>query len=269
VNPKTPSNTLFFIGAGPGESKYLTREGQEALEQCKVVFAVEPYQETYAPLLAGKEVRDPFERVFNEITGDIEDCLVRGSVGILIPGDLAVFSPFLPLLEQFEGRSRVIAGVGTLNAAAAILKRTLVMPGISHSVILTSPKQIEKDGGVEEIGHLAKAAGTMVLFMNNRPLEQLSAELSEGFPPDTPVAIVSRAGMAGEKTYSATLSTMARVVGSDDIFGLESGDPSLALVVVGTVLTARSDPGSWDRRKKSFWDRRKSGSREKSDGEME
>ncbi len=251
------NHTVYFIGAGPGDPKYLTREGEEALQGCKVVYGFEPYPETFASLLTGKEVKDPFERTFLEITDDIKECLERGDVGILIPGDLAVFSPFLPLVEYFEGDSRIIAGVGTLNAAAALLRRTLVMPGVSHSVILTSPKRIEKDVGVEEIGQLAKATGTMILFMNDRPLAQLSAELSEGFSPETPVAIVSRVGLDGEKIYRATLSTMAGAVGSDDIFGLESGDPSLALILVGEVLQASSDPGSWDRRKERFWDRKR------------
>ena len=250
-------HTVYFIGAGPGDPGYLTREGEEALRGCGMVYAVDPYPETFKPLLRGKEVRDPFERVFKEITADIREYLGRGNVGILIPGDLAVFSPFLPLAEYFEGNSRIIAGVGILNAAAALLRRTLVMPGVSHSVILTSPKRIEKEGGAEEIGQLAKAAGTMILFMNDRPLAQLSVELSEGFSPETPVAIVCRAGLEGEKIYRATLSTMAEAVGSDDIFGLESGDPSLALVLVGEVLQAPSDPGSWDRRKERFWERKR------------
>jgi precorrin-4/cobalt-precorrin-4 C11-methyltransferase len=252
-------NTVYFIGAGPGDPKYLTLEGKKALERCAVVYAVETYRETYALLLQGKDIRDPFERFFNEITDDIREDLLLGNVGVLVPGDFAVFSPFLPLVEHFEGRSRVVAGVGTLNASAALLKRTLIMPEVSRSVILTSPKHLENEAGAQELERLAKTAGTLVLFMNNRPLEQLSAELLQGFSHDTPVAIVSRAGMVGEKIYSATLSTIAGVVGSDDIFGLESGDPSLALVLVGAALTARSDPASWDRRKESFWDRRRKG----------
>jgi precorrin-4/cobalt-precorrin-4 C11-methyltransferase len=250
-------NTVYFIGAGPGDPKYLTLEGREALIQCAVVYAVDPYPETFASLLVDKIVKDPFDMFFEEIALDVKENLSRGSVAFIVPGDLTVFSPFLPLVEHLGDRTHVVAGVGIVNAAAALLKRTLVMPGISHSIVMTSPKHTDKSGEPDELSRLAKAAGTMVLFMNNRPLDQLSGELSEGFAPDTEVAIVSRIGMEGEKTYRATLSTMAEVVGSDDIFGLESGDPSLALVLVGDVLSARSDPGFWDKRKKQFWDRRK------------
>ena len=250
-------NTVYFIGAGPGDPKYLTIEGRDALSGSNLVYAIDPYVDTFAELLQSKHVKDPFEMFFDEITADIAESLSLGDVSFLVPGDMTVFSPFLPLVEHFGENACVIAGVGTLNAAAALLKRTLDMPGISHSIVLTSPKHIEKRGYADELSRLAEAAGTMVLFMNNRHLDQLAEELSEGFSPDTSVAIVSRIGMEGEKVYRATLSTMADVVGTDDIFGLESGDPSLALVLVGNVLTAQSDPAFWDKRKEKFWDKKK------------
>ncbi|UCG37967.1 MAG: hypothetical protein JSV00_07120, partial [bacterium] len=231
--------------------------GARALEGCALVYAVDPYPETFSALLQGKEVRDPFQRVFKEMVAEVEEGLADSDVAFLVPGDLTVFSPFLPLVERFGARARVIAGVGVLNAAAALLKRTLDMPGVSHTILLTSPKHIDRNAQDGELARLARAAGTMVLYMNNRPLEQLAGELSEGFDPDTPVAIASRLGMEGERIYRATLATMASTVGGDDIFGLASGEPSLAIILVGEVLEAPSDPVFWDRRKERFWDRKK------------
>lgn len=253
------SHPVFFIGAGPGNVKYLTIEGKEALAECSLVYAVAPYPETFRALLAGKTVRDPFERVFDELVAEIEEAARTAPVGFLVPGDMTVFSPFLPVVEHFSERSRVIAGVGTLNAAASLIRQTLDMPGISHSVVLTSPKHIDKNGDPEELDRLARTAGTLVLYMNNRPLDQLAGELSGGFGPDTPVAIASRVGMEGEKIYRCTLSTMAAAVGEDDIFGMVSGDPSLAIIIVGDVLEEKSDPAFWNKRKEKFWNRKKKG----------
>ena len=248
---------VYFIGAGPGDVKYLTLEGSEALARCSLVYAVDPYPETFARLLSGMTVLDPFKRVFDELTEEVKEAARSAPVGFLVPGDITVFSPFLPIVEHFAQGSRVIAGVGALNAAAALIKQTLDMPGVSHSVVLTSPKHIDKAGDAMDLGRLAKAGGTMVLYMNNRPLEQLAEELSGGFESDTPAAILSRVGMEGEKVYRCTLSTMAEVVGEDDIFGLVSGDPSLAIIIVGDVLNARSDPAFWNKRKEKFWNRKK------------
>jgi len=250
-------HTVYFIGAGPGAPGYLTLDGKDALAGCLVVYALDPFPETFARFLGGKEVRGPLEYGFKEIIRDVEKFLAHGDVAFLVPGDMAVFSPFLPILEHFDNRARVIAGVGTMNAAAAVLKKTLEIRGISHSVVLTSPKRFDEEGGQEEFSRLAKGAGTMVLFMNNRPLAQLSQELAVEFSPETPVAVVSHIGLEGERVYKGTLSSIDEVVGGDDIFGLESGDPSLALVIVGGVLDARSDPAFWDRRKDQFWKRKR------------
>ncbi|MDF1536560.1 MAG: SAM-dependent methyltransferase [bacterium] len=250
-------HSVYFIGAGPGDPRYLTLEGSDALSNCTVVYAMDPYPETFRRFLAGKEVRDPFDRVFREIVEEVEEGLTNAPVGFLVPGDITAFSPFLPLVERFGERARVIAGVGIINAAAALLKKTLDMPGVSHAIVLTSPKHIDKSGDTRQMGQLARAAGTMVLYMNNRPLDQLAAELSEGFEPDTPAAVVSRIGLSGEKVYRGTLATIAAVVGEDDIFGLVSGDPSLAIVLVGDVLEVPSDPAFWDKRKEKFWDRKR------------
>ena len=252
-------NLVYFIGAGPGHPKYLTLEGQEALGKCGLVFALPPYPETFREHLTGKRIEDPFSFVFSEIRQKVKNGLEGGSVGFLVPGDLTIFSPFFSLVQHFGDRSRVIAGVGVVNAAAAHLKRTLDMPRVSHSVVLTSPKRIGNENAPEMLGKLASSTDTMILYMNNRPLDQLMEELAPGFGPDTPVAIVFRVGLDGEKVYRGTAATIADVVGPEDIFGIESGKPSMGIILVGEVLEADSDPSFWDRRKERFWDRRRRG----------
>ncbi len=250
-------NQVYFIGAGPGDVKYLTLEGKEALRKCGLVYAVDPYPDTFAALLEEKIVYDPFERVFEELIEEIQEALPSSPVAFLVPGDMTVFSPFLPIVEHFDQRSQVIAGVGILNASAALLKHTLDMPDVSHSVLLTSPKYLDKDGDRMELEHRTKATGTLVLYMNKQPLIKLAKDLSGRFEPDTPVAILSCVGMPDEKLYECTLATMADTVGEEDIFGLVSGDPSLAIIIIGNVLKARSDPEFWNKSKERFWDRKK------------
>ncbi|GBE15345.1 precorrin-4 C(11)-methyltransferase [bacterium BMS3Abin14] len=250
-------NMVCFIGAGPGHSKYLTLEGAEALRHCRLVFALPPYPETFREHLAGKRIEDPFRLVFSEIKQEVETALGHGSVGFLVPGDLTLFSPFFSLVEYFGDRARVIAGVGVINAATALLKRTLDLPRVSHSVVFTSPKRIGKENAGAMLGTLSSSTDTMILYMNNRPLSQLMEELAPGFGPDTPVAIVFRVGLAGEKVYRGTAATIADVVGDDDVFGLESGKPSMGIILIGDVLEAHSDPSFWDRRKDLFWDRQR------------
>ncbi len=247
---------VYFIGAGPGDPKYLTLEGREALRECNFVFAMPPYPETFAEFVDGKNLADPFEYDFKKIDHEVNRQLKNGSVGFIIPGDMMIFSPFLPLVDWFGERSRVIAGVGILNAAAALLKRTLDMTSVSHCVVLTSPKHIDRDGKKGELARLAALSGTLVLYMNNRPISQLVSELGDSYASETPAAVIYRIGLPEEKVYRGTVATIADVVGDDDLFGLESGEPSMAIIIIGDVLTSRSDPNFWDRRKKQFWDKR-------------
>ncbi len=253
---KKNQNRVYFIGAGPGDPKYLTLEGRDALRECNFVFAMPPYPETFADFLKGKDLADPFEYDYKKIDQEVNRQLENGPVGFIIPGDMTVFSPFLPLVDLFGERSKVIAGVGILNAAASLLRRTLDMASVSHCVVLTSPKHIDRDGEEGELARLAALSGTLVLYMNNKPISQLVSEIGDGYSPETPVAVIYRIGLPEEKVYRGTVDTIADVVGDDDIFGLESGEPSMAIIIIGDVLVAESDPKFWDRRKKQFWDKR-------------
>ena len=254
---KSEDRWVYFVGAGPGALRYLTLEGKAALEESALIYAFDPYPETFASLIGDRTVRDPFAYGFKEITAQVEKAMEEGSVAFLVPGDMTVFSPFLPLVQHFGERSRVIAGVGIVNAASALLKRTLEMPSVSSKVLLTSPKHMDRQEEAGSLGRLASLGGTMVLYMNNRPMARLAAELAEGYPPDTPVAVAYRIGLPEERIYHGTLATISDAVGKDDLFGLESGDPSMGIVIVGAVLTAPVDPSFWDSRKEKFWDRKK------------
>jgi len=192
---------VYFIGAGPGDPKYLTLEGAAALKECIYVFAMPPYPETFSHLFAGKDVADPFKFDFASIDEVVRNNLVEGSVGFIVPGDMTVFSPFLSLAEWYGERSVIIAGVGVLNAAAALLERTLDMASVSHLVVQTSPKHIDREGDAEELQKLAALGGTMVLYMNNKPLTDLVDELGDSRDPATPVAVLFRIGLPEEKVY--------------------------------------------------------------------
>lgn len=252
---KQKHHKVYFIGAGPGGPKYLTLEGAEALKNCVFVFAMPPYPETFSEFLVNKEIADPFKYDFAAIDEKVRDELEKGSVGFIIPGDMTVFSPFSALVEWYGDRSRVIAGVGVLNAAAALLARTLDMASVSHVVVQTSPKHIDREGEKGELARLAALGGTLVLYMNNKPLSDLVEELGDSRDPATPVAVLYRIGLPEERVYRGTIYDIARIVGDDDLFGLRSKEPSMAVIIIGEVLTAVSDPEFWNKRKEQSWDK--------------
>jgi precorrin-4/cobalt-precorrin-4 C11-methyltransferase len=235
---------IHFVGGGPGDPGLIAVKGLELLKASALVLAPGFYKDTYAEYLAGKEYFDPFDFHFTEVTGRIEGCLAAGHDAVLlVPGDLAMFSPVQSIIDRFRRDADFVPGISTLNAAASVLGRTFDLPGVSHTTIATSPKTIT--GSRESIGALAKHGATMVLFMNNKTVEALSAELLEGYAPDTPVAIVSNISLPGQAVIMTTIGGLKGAVDPDwfldeDVF---------KIIVVGGILGSKEDPSWWDRRK--------------------
>ncbi|MHB8173551.1 MAG: SAM-dependent methyltransferase [Nitrospirota bacterium] len=242
----TDNNThgkLWFVGGGPGDPALMTLRGMEVLKSASLVFAPGHYRETYAAALEGKEHYDPFDFHHKDLTEKIDSALNEGKdVVFLVPGDLAIFSPVQSIISRFPD-AEVIPGVSALNAASAALKRTFDLPGISHSTIATSPKTI--NNSPDTIGELSRHQATLVLFMNNKKPDALAAELSEGYPPDTPVAIVSRISLPGQGIINTTVGGLSRDVDPEWF----ADEDAFKIVVVGRALTASEDPSWWDRRK--------------------
>jgi len=235
---------IYFIGGGPGDPSLITVRGMELLKDASMVLASGIFMETYREHIGEKECFDPFDLYHSELVGRVDACLDRGlDVVFLVPGDLAIFSPVQSLIDYFGDAAVVVPGVSTLNAASAALKRTFDLPTVSHSTIATSPKTIT--GSPDTVGELSKHKATMVLFMNNRAPEALSSELSEGYAPETPVAVVYMVSLPEEEIQMTTVGSLATDV---DRARFEDEDV-YKLVIVGPVLTAREDPSWWDKRK--------------------
>jgi len=244
MSQSSKRGVIYFVGGGPGDPDLITVRGQNILRGAAFVLAPGFFRESYHELLAGKEVVDPFDYHHAELVAKVGSYLERGEDAVfLVPGDLAIFSPVQSIIDHFGDDAKVVPGVGVLNAASAILRRTFDLPGVSHSTIATSPKTITKSP--DTIAALSKHQATLVLFMNNKPVEELVAELSVGYPPDTPIFVLFDISMPGQKVVSSTLASLGEDVDheafrDEDVF---------KLIVVGKVLTATEEPKWWDQRK--------------------
>jgi len=235
---------IYFVGGGPGDPGLITVKGLEILKKARMALVPGFFRETYAEYLKDKDSFDPFDHHHRELVAKVDACLDRGEDAVfLVPGDLAIFSPVQSLIDYFGESAEVVPGVSTMNAASAVLKRTFDLPGVSHSTIVTSPKTIT--GSPDTIAGLSKHQSTMVLFMNNKPVDELVGELETGYPDDTPVAVIYMISMPGQEVVMTTLRDLAKDI---DRARFEDEDV-FKLVIVGKVLTASEDPAWWDRRK--------------------
>ena len=249
------NHQVYFLGAGPGDPELLTRRAERLLKECQVVYLPPLYDQTFAELLDGKELLIPFDFYFADLISLIKQQLVNGPIAFLVPGDLTFYSPFQALVDALGALAVVVPGVGTANAASALLKKTLDLPGVCSRAILASPRTLGDGPDAPTMGDLAAPGVSLLIYMNNLPLPVLVAQLRKGYGSDVPIALAHRVGLPDEEIIVATLDTIAEKVGSRDFFNLASPNPrpALTLLLVGESLTADADPTWWDYRRDNIW----------------
>lgn len=246
---------IYFIGAGPGGAEHLTLYGLQKLKEAKYVFAPNIYRETFEKYLKNKKVYEPFDYLFDEMTKLIEKLRKTSSIAFLLPGDDTVFSPFQPFIDYYKDECEVIPGVGVVNAASAILKKTLDLPNIANTIVLTSTRSLKSAFEDHDFMQFVKKDVTLVLYMNHIPLEELTKRLIPVLGNECPIAILYKISLPEQEIITGNLGNICKKV-KKDYFNSEK-EPSMAMIIIGYVLKKRAKKSSWDYRKKHLWDKRK------------
>lgn len=249
------NHQVYFLGAGPGDPELLTRRAERLLRECRVVYVPPLYDQPFAELLRDKELFVPFDFYFADLTALIKDQLIDGPVAFLIPGDLTFYSPFQALVDTLGDLAVVVPGVGAANAASALLKKTLDLPGVCSRAVIASPRTLGDGPDAPTMGDFAAPGVSLLIYMNNLPLTELVSQLRKGYGSDVPIALAHRVGLPDEEIIVATLDTIVAKVGSRDFFNIDSSNPrpALTLLLVGESLTADADPAWWDYRRDHIW----------------
>ena len=190
---------VVFIGAGPGAADLITVRGAQRLAQAEVVLfdaLTDPALRDLAPQARWVDVG---KRGFGHATGQaainvmlLHEAQTHQRVVRLKGGDPSIFGRLeeeLEMLQAHDIACEVVPGVTSALAAAAQGQRPLTRRGTGRSVSLTT--------AMTQLGTLqaTRTADTEVFYMAGRQLPALSAKLLEaGWPADTPVCVVSRAG---------------------------------------------------------------------------
>ncbi len=232
------SGRIVFVGAGPGAADLITVRGARALAQADVVLfdaLTDPALRELAPQAKWVNVG---KRGFCDSTGQatINALLVRfaregAQVVRLKGGDPSVFGRLeeeLLAAAQAGIPTEVVPGITAASAAAATTQRPLTRRGNGRSVSLTTA--MTRSGDLQA----SRSADSEVFYMAGRQLGALGRRLREaGWPVDTPVSVVSRAGWPDQLQSDHTVEHLARAS------VLHAGRP--AVVVVGAAA-ARVTP---------------------------
>ena len=232
---------VVFIGAGPGAADLITVRGARRLAQARVVLhdaLTDPALRELAPqaqwIAVGKRGFD-----YAELQSRINALLVEhapgGRVVRLKGGDPSVFGRLeeeILALDEAGYRHEVVPGVTSALAAAAQCSRPLTRRGSGRSVSLTT--------AMTHLGLLqaTRTADTEVFYMAGRQLGALAQRLREaGWPADTPVCVVSRAGWPDALTTSHTVATLG------DAHATHAERPAVVTVGAGARPVAAAADG--------------------------
>lgn len=229
-----PVGHVVFIGAGPGAADLITLRGLVALQNAQVVLADALTDPALREQAAQAEWIDVGKRGFAHATGQarintllLEHALAGKRVARLKGGDPSIFGRLeeeLQALAEAGIRCEVIPGVTAATAAAAQSQRPLTRRGQGRTVALTTAMTLQH---ALQAGH---HADTEVFYMAGQQLGALADSLSAcGWPTDTAVCVVSRAGCADARVSTHTVGSLAQAAAR------HAGRPAVVTVGVGAT----------------------------------
>ena len=223
---------VIFIGAGPGAADLITLRGARTLARADVVLhdaLTDPALREFAPEARWVNVG---KRGFCDSTGQqtINALMVKyaGESDLVVRlkgGDPSIFGRLEEELEALAHAGiecEVVPGVTAAIAAAAATQRPLTRRGNGRSVSLTTA--MTRTGAL----HASRSADTEVFYMAGKQLAALSRRLIEaGWPSDTAVSVVSRAGWPDQLHSDHSVATLPRAS------LLHAGRPTVVTVGAG------------------------------------
>ena len=239
---------VVFIGAGPGEADLITVRGSRLLAKAHVVLFDALADASLRDLAPQAEWIDVGKRGFSGKEGSdfngqtrinqllVEQALATGAIhgetGLVVRlkgGDPCLFGRLeeeLHVLYDAKIPCEVVPGVTSALAAAAATQRPLTRRGTGRSVAFTTA--MTRTGDLQCGMGPGQRADTEVFYMAGRQLGPLSKGLLEaGWPAETEVSVVSRAGWPDMRHTLHTVGTL------DQASLTHSGRPTLVIVGAG------------------------------------
>ena len=247
------AGVVYLVGAGPGDPGLMTARALELIGTADAIFhdrLIPPGALDGPATMPSRLRRQGAGPAVDGAGGDrrAPDRSARAgrSVVRLKGGDPFVFGrggeegeALRAAGVEFEVVPGVTAGVAaTAYAGIPVTHRD----DASAVAFVTGHEDPEKEETALDWEALARFPGTLVLYMGVKRLGENAAALIEaGRDPDEPAAAVERGTMAGQRTVTATLATLAAEVEREGI-----GAP--AIIVIGEVVGRRELLGWIERR---------------------
>jgi uroporphyrinogen III methyltransferase/synthase len=243
--PMKSTGTVYLVGAGPGDAGLLTLRGAELLARADVVVydaLINKDLLRLAPkdaeiIYAGKRSKDhamPQEEL-NELL--VTKARAGKTVVRLKGGDPYIFGRGGEEAAQLAGAKipfEVVPGVSSVVAGPNYAGIPLThRDHCSSFTVITGHEDPEKTESVLDHAQIAKIPGTKIILMGVARIGELSSNLiSNGMPPETPVAMIRWGTTGRQQSIEGTLATIAGIVE-------KTGFKPPAVTVIGDVVKLR------------------------------
>lgn len=221
---------VYFVGAGPGNPKYITVKGRELLESADfVMYAGSLVNPVVLNYVHGEKL-DSFGMKLEDIADVLAKNVEEGKTVVrLHSGDPSLYGAIIEQIDCLKERNIdvvIIPGVTSLFAAAAALKTQLTINGITETLIITRPAgtTLEKDS----LRELSRHNATMAIYLGTDKLRTITGSVE--YPQETPAAVVYHASWDDEKVIIGTVGDIADKVEAEGI-------NKSAMIIIGSVLT--------------------------------
>ena len=227
---KDHNKIVYFVGAGPGNPKYITVKGRELLESADfVMYAGSLVNPVVLNYVHGEKL-DSYGMKLEDIADVLSKKVDEGKTVVrLHSGDPSLYGAIIEQIDSLKKRNigvEIIPGVTSLFAAAAALKTQLTINGITETLIITRPAgtTLEKDS----IRELSRHNATMAIYLGTDKLRSITESVE--YPRETPAAVVYHASWEDELVIIGTVGDIADKVEAQ---GIERS----AMIIIGNVLT--------------------------------
>ncbi|MDR0409000.1 MAG: precorrin-3B C(17)-methyltransferase [Spirochaetaceae bacterium] len=239
--------TLYVVGIGPGDEKYLSGEARAAIAASPVIAGYPLYLELISGLTAGKELfSTPMRREQERCAFALDKAASGKTTALVCSGDAAVYgmaalclelSPRYPSVEI-----RVVPGITAALSGSALLGSPLTndFAVISLSDLLTPWRVIEKRLD-------AAAAGGFVICLYNPSSKKRASYLSKAceiimrYRCDKSVCGITRSiGRGGEECRILSLSELKET--EVDMFTTVFIGNEQTALINGKMVTRRGYP---------------------------
>lgn len=250
------SGFVSLVGAGPGDPGLVTVRARALLAQADAVVydaLVNPQIVQDGAVRPGAELHDVGKRggAPSARQDAINALLVRLAregkrVVRLKGGDPFVFgrgSEEAQALARAGVSFEIVPGVTAGVAAPAYAGIPVTHRGVASAVtFVTGHEDPTKGDSDVDWASLARAGGTLVLYMGVKRLPEIVAALTAGgLPADTPAAVVEWGTWPKQRTVESTVAGIAQAAGA-------AGIAAPSITIVGQVARLRGEIAWFDRR---------------------